>query len=965
MANPVQKERTTAPVVEVLEPRVLFSADVLALAGDGAFYEDSLQRSIEFARDAALVDCDEVPEDGVVATDLEQQNSLQRTELIFVDTSVDGYHEAIETIVLGDAQHYELIHIGFDQSGIDLIGDALDRESDVGALHIIAHAGDGQLRLGSDTLSERELVSHARAVHDWGEALSVDAVLVLHAGDLAETEAGQAFVQRLAELTGAEVATSDDVTCTVHGDAAALDRTEVSSPVSAAEGSFTRVETAVASDLATDAAADLVGDPPVQTGIEDTALSYTENDGPVAITSTLSLQDIDSVNLESAVIQIADNYVNGEDVLAFTDQNGISGSWDVGTGTLTLTGSSSVANYEAALRSVTYENTSSDPNTSTRTLSIVVSDDLAESNIALREINLHTLPLVFAVNAPSAPAIEENNTLIFASGTANEISIDVTSGGLDERLRVSLSVGDDGVLSLAQTTGLRFVSGADNSSAFVIDGTVSDLNAALDGMRFLPATDFYGGVSLDITASVAAELEGQFSADSLGIGTLEAGATTLTDAERGEVLSFDGEGAHVAIPSDFGNPADVSLSAWVNLSARDARGAEVISLGDRFALRLDDIFGGDGAVGFYQYDSTSWRPTHSGVGFEGAGWRHLSYTFDSVNDTQRMYIDGILVVQTGYTDEALGQFSDAKIGVHGNGNILYDFNGLMDDVRVYSRALSSGEIAALASDSASESHSISISVHTETGVSPVAPIDLPGIDNGPLNELDVGQPEGLSPKVEVAIEPDEDGDAMQSAEEKATDGETVPPTGEGELPGPLLPIENTESVEAEFVELFQGTALEAESIEQLMQPMPSDILLAQESAEPSSRALLDITSFDAAVWNSFELEHARSLALSISLNFVEDLDLLMDEFERGQEREEQRNVAIGETVLGLTISLSTGLFVWILRAGSLMASFVSVMPFWRQLDPLPILGHGNHVQGESRGASDGDAVDRKLERIFG
>lgn len=61
-------------------------------------------------------------------------------------------------------------------------------------------------------------------------------------------------------------------------------------------------------------------------------------------------------------------------------QHGISGSWNSGTGVLTLTGSATKANYETALESVTYQNTNTaNPNTSNRTVTWVVNDGDANS----------------------------------------------------------------------------------------------------------------------------------------------------------------------------------------------------------------------------------------------------------------------------------------------------------------------------------------------------------------------------------------------------------------------------------------------------------------------------------------------------------------------------------------------------------------------------------------------------------
>ena len=84
-------------------------------------------------------------------------------------------------------------------------------------------------------------------------------------------------------------------------------------------------------------------------------LAYTENGSPVlapAITAT----DADSANLVSATVTMTTDYVNGQDTLAFTNQNGITGTWTAGTGVLALTGSATVANYQTALRSITYTN---------------------------------------------------------------------------------------------------------------------------------------------------------------------------------------------------------------------------------------------------------------------------------------------------------------------------------------------------------------------------------------------------------------------------------------------------------------------------------------------------------------------------------------------------------------------------------------------------------------------------------
>jgi hypothetical protein len=118
-------------------------------------------------------------------------------------------------------------------------------------------------------------------------------------------------------------------------------------------------------------------------------LSYIEDDPPTAIDSTITVTDIDDVDLESATVTISTGYQNGEDVLGFTSANGITGLWTPGTGVLTLNGVSSVENYQSALRSVTYENIDiGNPTEAERTVSFVVNDGNNDSATVTSTVNV-------------------------------------------------------------------------------------------------------------------------------------------------------------------------------------------------------------------------------------------------------------------------------------------------------------------------------------------------------------------------------------------------------------------------------------------------------------------------------------------------------------------------------------------------------------------------------------------------
>jgi len=188
-----------------------------------------------------------------------------------------------------------------------------------------------------------------------------------------------------------------------------------------------------------------VNDIPVLYGIETAPLQYTENEEAAVITGSLMITDPDDANIESAVVRISDNYRIGQDILAFSDGNGIKGSWSSLTGILTLTGTSSLINYREALRSVTYQNSSDAPSTQTREVSFIVNDGNALSRAIIREITLMAVndvpvlgeievtPLMYTENEAAKAItttlrVKDADDLNLASATVS-ISLNYQSGG--------------------------------------------------------------------------------------------------------------------------------------------------------------------------------------------------------------------------------------------------------------------------------------------------------------------------------------------------------------------------------------------------------------------------------------------------------------------------------------------------------------------------------------------------------
>ena len=126
-------------------------------------------------------------------------------------------------------------------------------------------------------------------------------------------------------------------------------------------------------------------DDPIALSTSDATTAFSFGGSAAPVNANLVVSEIDGDNLTSATLTFSSGYVNGNDVLAFSDTGSIAGSWNAGTGVLTLSGTASATDYQSALRSITYANVSATPNTSDRTVDLIVTDSVGtdSNNLAL------------------------------------------------------------------------------------------------------------------------------------------------------------------------------------------------------------------------------------------------------------------------------------------------------------------------------------------------------------------------------------------------------------------------------------------------------------------------------------------------------------------------------------------------------------------------------------------------------
>jgi hypothetical protein len=192
----------------------------------------------------------------------------------------------------------------------------------------------------------------------------------------------------------------------------------------------------------------------------------------------------------------------------------------------------------------------------------------------------------------------------------------------------------------------------------------------------------YNGTYIGATTFPAPSAE----VPNLGVGVSNPSSRLFTRASQHAVRLQ-------AMPAPLKPANDVTVTAWFKSSSADTMGAELVSAGDNYVLRIRS-----NQVEFSKR-LTSGTSVCVGTATNNLNnaWHHVA----GVNTAAglKVYFDGADVTPGTCTNVEAIQYNsgsnDLFVGRHGNGSNEFDFDGNIDDVRIYDRALSGAEIAAL------------------------------------------------------------------------------------------------------------------------------------------------------------------------------------------------------------------------------------------------------------------------------
>lgn len=306
--------------------------------------------------------------------------------------------------------------------------------------------------------------------------------------------------------------------------------------------------------------------------------------------------------------------------------------------------------------------------------------------------------------APAFGTYYRNATVAFADESNDDFHLSPADTGARE---LGADLSDDAYLSFQNDIDGEHRGGDP-------DGSPWDIGADEYVGTTVNAPDLPGGsqikINMSLTDKMTDGLVGMWSFDGANMdwsqATAEARDTSGNNnhgdvsgavagvGKRGQALDFDG--TDNVIVSDSNNsldaPSAVTISAWYRpdnmnagyyvLASKDGSGSSNYWLG-----RNTGQFG----VTFY---NLGWHNHWTVNSYTAGQWYHVVGIIDSANDNVRLYVNGALDVATQAEDHDMIVNNDSVyIGKdNGNGTTI---DGLLDEVRIYDRALSVDEVGDL------------------------------------------------------------------------------------------------------------------------------------------------------------------------------------------------------------------------------------------------------------------------------
>jgi hypothetical protein len=176
----------------------------------------------------------------------------------------------------------------------------------------------------------------------------------------------------------------------------------------------------------------------------------------------------------------------------------------------------------------------------------------------------------------------------------------------------------------------------------------------------------------------------------------------VAEGHRGGAASFGKDNSYITVPNNEDlNPHHLTLAAWINTSYSDPVWRRIFDKGTGKGYVLSMC--GDDRQGHSFRGEVDVEPgktwTHSVIKVADGQWHHVAGTYDGADAV--IYVDGQHAQRRHWVGDVPFTTYALTIGANRSnpeaalGEVGASFNGMMDDVMMFNRALSAGEIQAL------------------------------------------------------------------------------------------------------------------------------------------------------------------------------------------------------------------------------------------------------------------------------
>jgi hypothetical protein len=223
-------------------------------------------------------------------------------------------------------------------------------------------------------------------------------------------------------------------------------------------------------------------------------------------------------------------------------------------------------------------------------------------------------------------------------------------------------------------------------------GTSSSINVTVSNTGTMPSGLAAAYPFDETTGTTAADASGHSLT-----GTLTNGPT-WSSGKHGGAVNLDGLDDYVNLgdPTELRITGSATISAWINSSAFPWDDAAIVSKYGSNGFQLDTtIDRGPRTIGFKLTNSSGGDMFRYGAtALQLNTWYHVAGVYNAAAGTLDVYLDGQLdngaLVGTVTTSQE-NSTQNVHIGRR-PGNSGFEFAGRIDDVRIYNRALTAGEI---------------------------------------------------------------------------------------------------------------------------------------------------------------------------------------------------------------------------------------------------------------------------------